>query len=362
MKVGDRLFIAVLPAVFGLVLVAVLGYWGRYERAVPEIVVIVAAVAALLSLVFAWRNTHYVVARVERLAGLRLPHVAGASADSAVIARDALRDLGMTGPARRGRESHDGGDELDAIEATVAGLSSAVVIEREESARLAREAGDREKQFEELLDEVTTHFADHTQEARMPLHILLSSPFGALNENQEEMLGAAQAAVDAVDTEVRQLRKLLQLHRGQLPVITQPIGVAELLRPSLAIAVARAERRHVQVRPTLSETMPRVVVDAVHAQESLTSILVNAVGQTPEGRDLDVDVRETEQGRVRVHIVSDRRSDGEQHPPAKGRESIELRLAKRLLEAQNGTVTEDEHGVSIELPIETASSVVRAGR
>lgn len=359
MKVGDRLFVAVLPAVFGLVLVAALGYWGRYERSVPEIVVIVAAIAAILSLVFAWRNTHYVVARVERLAGLRIPRN-GTSTDPVIVAQDALRDLGMADTAQHG--THRAGDELDAIEATVAGLSSAVAIGRKESARLAREASDREKQFEELLDEVTTHFADRTQEARMPLHILLSSPFGALNENQEEMLGAAQTAVDAVDTEVRQLRKLLQLHRGQLPIITQPIGVAELLRPPLAIAGARAERRHVQMRPTLSETMPRVVVDPVHAQESLTNILVNAVGQTAEGQDLDVDVRETDQGRVRIHIVIGGRVGGEQASPANTRESIDQRLAKRLLQAQSGTVTDDDHGVIIELPIETASRVARAGR
>jgi len=176
------------------------------------------------------------------------------------------------------------------------------------------------------------------------------------------MLGAAQVAVDAVDTEVRQLRKLLQLHRGQLPMITQPIGVAELLRPPLAIAEARAQRHHVQLRSTLSDTMPRVVVDPVHAQESLTTIFVNAVGQTPEGQDLDVDVRETDQGRVRIHIVIGGKLGDEQSSPAINRESIEQRLAKRLLQAQNGTVNEDDHGVSIELPIETASRVVHAGR
>ena len=194
----------------------------------------------------------------------------------------------------------------------------------------------------------------------MPLHILLSSPFGALNENQEEMLGAAQTAVDAVDTEVRQLRKLLQLHRGQLPIITQPVGVAELLRPPLAIAGARAERRHVQMRPTLSETMPRVVVDAVHAQEALTSILVNAVCETAEGRDLEVDVRETEQGRVRIHLVIGGKGDAQPAAPGLSPDSIELRLAQRLLEAQNAVVTEDDHGVSIDLPIETASRVTRS--
>ena len=360
MKVGNRLFIAVLPAVFGLVLVAALAYWGRYEHAVPEIVVIIAAVAALLSLGVAWSNTHYVVARVERLAGLRIPRNTGGSPDPVVIAQNALRDLGMADVMQHG--NHKAGDELDAIEATVAGLSSAVTSERKESARLARAASDREQQFEELLDEVTTHFADRTQEARMPLHILLASPFGALNENQEEMLGAAQVAVDAVDTEVRQLRKLLQLHRGQLPMITQPIGVAELLRPPLAIAEARAQRHHVQLRSTLSDTMPRVVVDPVHAQESLTTIFVNAVGQTPEGQDLDVDVRETDQGRVRIHIVIGGKLGDEQSSPAINRESIEQRLAKRLLQAQNGTVNEDDHGVSIELPIETASRVVHAGR
>ena len=117
-----------------------------------------------------------------------------------------------------------------------------------------------------------------------------------------------------------------------------------------------------QLRPTLSDTMPRVVVDAVHAQESLTTILVDAVGQTAEGRDLDVDVRETEQGRVRVHVVIGGKGESKQSSEGSARESIELRLAKRLIEAQNGTVVEDAHGVTIELPIERASSVVRAAR
>lgn len=349
MKVGQRLFIAVLPAVLGLVLVAALGYWGRYAHAVPGLVLIVAAVAAVLSLFIAWSNTRYVVSRVERLAGLRLPHTPGDPIDSRVAALDALRDLGIAGA---GGVAQRGGDELDAIEATVTGLSSAVAIGREESARRERETVERERRFEGLLDVVTAHFAERTEEARLPLHILLSSPFGALNENQEEMLGAAQTAVDAVDTEVRQLQKLLQLHRGQLIMVPQPIGVAELLRPPLAIAAARAERSHVQLRPTLSDAMPRVVVDAVHAQEALTSILTNAVARTPEGSDLDVDVREVaERPLVRIRVELPR--------PQASPDSIEMRLAKQLIEAQHGTLTDGARGVVIELPIETASRVTR---
>jgi hypothetical protein len=64
---------------------------------------------------------------------------------------------------------------------------------------------------------------------------------------------------------------------------------------------------------------------------------------------------------VRVHVVIGGRGEGAQ-PPGSSRDSIELRLAKRLLEAQNATVSEDEHGVIIELPIEKAVSVVRAAR
>jgi signal transduction histidine kinase len=352
MKVGQRLFLAVLPAVLGLFLVAALAYWGRYARTAPELVIILAAVAAVLSLIVSWRNTRYVVHRVQRLAGHSISIRGGSSASTAATRQDALRDLGIQLPA-----AHEGGasrdaDELDHIEATVAGLSSAVVRAREEASRQERAALDRAREIEDLLQAVTARFASRAQDAQLPLHILLSSPFGSLNENQEEMLGAAISAVDAIDTEVRELQKLLQLNRGELSIVTQPMNLAELLRPTLAIAVARAESAQVLLRPVVSDTAPRTIVDAVLAQEALTSILVDAIAHTAAGGDVDVDAGEGDHARIRISIT--RRP---LVPGSANAGSLEMRLARQLLEAQGCAITSDGAVTIVDMPAESASHV-----
>ncbi len=320
MKVGQRLFLAVLPAVLGLVLVAALAYWGRYAHTAPELVVVLAAIAALLSLIVSWRNTRYVVNRVERLAGR-------GAADS---------------------------DELDYIEATVAGLSGELTRTREEALRREREAEARAGELEAVTEALTARFAARAQEAQLPLHILLSSPFGALNENQEEMLGAAMSAVDAIDGEVRDLQKLLQLHRGELSIVAQPTNLTELLRPTLAIAAARAERAQVQLRSSISDTAPRVIVDAVLAQEALTAILANAIAHTGLGGEVRVSAAEGERGRVCITIVRTPVSGN-----VDGAAPLEMRLAQRLLEAQRCTMAANGAETIIELPSETTSHVER---
>ncbi len=68
MRVGQRLFLAVIPAVIGILAVAALYYWGQFARVVPEWVVAIAIVAATLSLVISWMNTRYIATRIDRLA------------------------------------------------------------------------------------------------------------------------------------------------------------------------------------------------------------------------------------------------------------------------------------------------------
>jgi signal transduction histidine kinase len=353
-KVGQRLFLAVVPAVFGLFLVAALAYWGRYARSAPELVIYLAAVAAIVSLVVSWRNTSYVVHRVQRLAGRAMSTQGGSAASMPTAGREALRDLGIKVPNAHGGNADADSDELDRIEATVAGLRSEIVEVREEASRQERAALDRARDIEGLLQTVTSRFAARTEDAQLPLHILLSSPFGALNENQEEMLGAAMSAVDAINTEVRDLQKLMQLHRGELTIVTQPMNLGELLRPALAIAAARAEAAQVQLRPAVSDTAPRAIVDAVHAQEALTSILTDAIAHTAKGGDLDVNAAEDDRARIRISIM--RRP---MTADAADAEPLKMRLARRLLEVQGCSITTDGPVTIVELPSESASHVER---
>lgn len=204
-------------------------------------------------------------------------------------------------------------------------------------------AGDRAREYAELIDDITGLMSARLQEAQLPLHILLSSPFGALNENQEEMLSAAQAAVDSADVALRRLRKLVELDRGALMPVIQPIGLGDLMRPALAIAQARAVSASVQLHLDISDRAPRVLADATLAQEALTTVLGVAIASTPAAGDVTVTAGEREEGRVTIEVT---------HARSTGPESLEVRLARRLLAAQQARLTEEPERTLVEFPAE----------
>lgn len=309
MKVGQRLFLAVIPAVLGVCAVAALAYWGQYARSAPQALILVAMVASLVSLVVAWRNTRYVAQRIEQLA--------------------ARVEQGERPPSDR--------DELDDIERHVRDA-------RAEATRQLEAAEQRAAAYDRLLDEVLRVVPARLEETQLPLHILLENPFGELNDNQEELLGAAQSAVETADIEVRRLRKLLDLERGGVTFTIQPVGVPELLRPPLAIAAARADKRGVSHEWSVAATLPRVLVDLSHAQEALTSALGRAIDRTASGETISVRTDEAQDGsRVTITIA---------HGTVACTISSEDLLARRTIELQGGALRDGVAATTIELPAE----------
>jgi hypothetical protein len=307
LRVSQRLCLAVIPAVLGVFTVAALAYFGQYARSAPAALILIAIVAALASLIVAWRNTRYVAQRIEQLAA----------------------------EARQNHSAHT--DELDDIEHAV----------RETRAQSEQ----RTATYVRLLDEVLRVVPARLEESQLPLHILLDSPFGELNENQEELLGAAQSAVEDADLEVRRLRKLLDLERGAVSFLIQPVGVAELLRAPLAIAAARAHKRGVGYEWHVPTTMPRVLVDLSHMQEALTSALGHAIDRSADGERIVLNVGELPDG---SHVQLTVRHG------ARGRAfSCDDLLSQRTIELQGGALRDDDGSTTIDLPAEQLSGLSR---
>lgn len=193
----------------------------------------------------------------------------------------------------------------------------------------------------ELLDNAIAAISARLREVQLPLHILLSSPFGELNENQEELLAAASDATDAADLHLRQVAKLLDLERGVIVMMPEPISLQDLLRPALAIAIARAKQRRIDVQVHIPDSASRVVVDPVHAQEALSAILTSLVNRIPERSAVVIDSEEDESGGAQI-VVS--------HEDMATAQSLEQRLATRLIEAQHGRVCDERGRTTIELP------------
>jgi len=338
MKVGQRLFLAVLPAVLGVIAVAALAYWGQYARTAPLAVVVVGGIATTGSLWMAWYNTRYVARRVRDLAERTTP--------------DSKRDGGSAGTARSlsvGTGSTDA-DELDAIETTVHQLSGAVSRARDEGALREQTATARAAEYAAIAADIVSVMGARLEEAELPLHVLLSSPFGSLNENQEEMLAAAQAAVGAADEEVRRLRSLLDLDRGAVQPMPQAVGLEEMLRPALAIIEARARAAHVDFRVRVSCTAPRVIADPVQTQTALTTILSDAVSRTPAGAEVGVEAVEWQTGTIRIVITH---REAAQRPVA----SLGARVSQRLVALQRGSIIEEADCTTVDLPSESLVTV-----
>jgi len=307
MRTGQRLFLAVIPAVVGVLAVAGLAYWGDYAHQAPHIVVIIAAIAAVGSLVMAWYNTRYVTQRIAQLA---------AKVDSS-----------------------SGLDELDAIE-TVVDRHTSALRDAEALRSKAQAAADlRIREHGELMSQVASTVSRGIDEIRLPLHILLENRFGDLNENQEEMLEAARTATELVNTDADRLAEIGQLDRGALQLRSDRVHIADILQSVRPTVDAEGAKIGVSVEMEIAPALPPVIGDRGRLQEALALVLQDCVRRTPTEGSVRIAVEANGAG---ISIVI-----GHGAPPAM---DVASALAQRLLEAHGATVERTTRRTSILLP------------
>jgi signal transduction histidine kinase len=266
MRVSNRLLLTLLPAFVGLLTVVGLAYWGQYQRQAPHFAVIAAAIALGGSVVLALRNARYLAHRIERLAGTE--------PDRAV-------------------------DELDSIEQSVERLQAEVTAARHESARHKETLEKERNALTALLSTAASAATAALDEIRLPLHILLENRFGDLNENQEEMLGSAQAAAEEATALLRRLQLTADLDRGVVELRRDPLRVDDIVRGLLPILQSLGERRNVRVVADLAPALPRVPADRTYLHEALSILLRSAVERTADGGEVRI-MAEAVPGGVKV--------------------------------------------------------------
>ncbi len=257
MRVSHRLLLTLAPAFVGLLTVVGLAYWGQYERQAPNFAVVAAMIALGASVLLALRNARYLAHRIERLAG--------SEPDRAV-------------------------DELDSIEQSVVRLQAEVSAARDEAARERDGAREERKELATLLSTATGAATNALDEIRLPLHILLENRFGDLNENQEEMLGSAQAAAEEATALLRRLRLTADLDRGEVELRRDPVRVDDIVRNLLPTLQSLGERRNVRVVADLAPALPRVPADRTYLHEALSILLSSAVERTADGGEVRITV------------------------------------------------------------------------
>jgi signal transduction histidine kinase len=328
MKISHRLYLTALPAIVGVLVVAALAYWGQYAHAVPQLLLVVAVVATIGSVVLSWTNARYVVQRIERLAGV------GSGIDAAKSRK------GPTTALMPGRvATHP--DELDAIEGVVDHLSSAVA--EAELTRAEREsAAERQlRDYANMLGTIATESAKRLEEVRLPLHILLENHFGDLNENQEEMLGAARTAAEAVDADVIALQQIAELDLGKRELRRDRLLPADLVRSLVPTLQAIAEQQNATLTVDLEPLIPAIRGDQPQLQDALAAVIGGAIRAAATATEMHLRVARDDDA-VRIEL----RGGGAGEPER----DVRLLLASRILSASGGSVSRAADALTIRFP------------
>jgi signal transduction histidine kinase len=306
MKISHRLFLGVIPSLVGLLTVAGLAYWGQYAHSAPELVVWAAGAATVVALGLAWWNTRYVAHRVERLAS-----------------------------TKRGQEQVD---ELDVIEQRVESLGEAASAAKADAARASEDAGRRTIEYATLLAEAATSASKQLAEARLSLHVLQDNHFGELNDNQEEMIGAAREATEAAEVELNHLREIADIDRGALTLRRDLVKPGEIIRSLQPLLNSQATKQGVRILLELEPALPRVIADRGRLQDAIGLILKDAVRYALPGTSISI--RATSEPTTVTIVVN----HGSPHSY-----SGDVALADRLIRAQRGSVTHREDSTTITL-------------
>jgi len=339
MRVGQRLFLAVIPAILGVFTVVALAYWGRMSYRAPQVLVVIATAASVLSLIIAWTNTRYVAQRIERLAG-RSPQKQSSRIG---VVRDAI-----AGAARGRSATTTQPDEIDQIESVVDHLSNAVASAEADRSRTREEAHHRQQEYAALLSQISTSTLQKMDDVRLPIHILLENRFGDLNDNQEEMLGAARTAVESADLALRQLRDLLELDLGRVDLRYDRVSLNDMVQSVLPLVQADAERAGVHVALDLAPGIPALRVDRSRFQRALSSLLRAHVNATP--RDSEIRLATDVGGGEAVVSLE---------PATIVARDPEVVLAERVVLAHGGELRRRDKRVEIAVPV--GASIERTG-
>ena len=312
MKVSDRLYLTVAPAILGVFLMAALFYWGQYAYTAPALVLSLGVVAVAASLVLTWSNARYVARRIDRLASSLAPVVTPGAPD-----------------------------ELDRIAHGVNRLTSTVEVAQAERADRERALDERTREYAQLLASIANDTAKRLEQVRLPLHILLENRFGELNENQEEMLGAARTAAEAADADLVSLRQLAALDLGDESLRRDRMKPSEIVDALQPMLVAAAESVGATIDITIAPLLPAIIGDRARLQDALATTLGDAVRSSAAGAHMQMSV-DQDAGDIEVTL----------HGAGTVPSSVRSAAAGRVIQVHGGRVKRDTDSVRIRLPPE----------
>ena len=256
-------------------------------------------------------------------------------------------------------------------------LSQRVPVQREdEVGELARTFNSMAEGMELAETQRRNLVADVAHELRSPL----SNIQGTIEAMRDGLMDRGDSSLDMLHEQTLHLSHLVDdlgllamAEAGELRLDVRPDSLEDATRRSIEAFRARAEGKGVALTFEAAENLPLAAMDRQRTQQIIGNLLDNAIRHTPQGglvnvraystgaHTVSVSVRDTGQGISedelplifeRLHRVDASRTR------ATGGAGLGLTIARRLVEAQGGTISANsEMGkgstFTIELPIAT---------
>lgn len=251
-------------------------------------------------------------------------------------------------------------DVMAAADAVAEGDLSVRVSEegKGEMGQLARSFNHMTAELERSDQQRRNLTADVAHELRTPLHIIQGNLEGILDgiyEPTSEHISATLDETRALARLVADLHTLSLAEMGKLPLVMEPVDVAELLEDIATSFSSRAESDGIELHVEIErETELGVYGDAGRLDQVLSNLVVNALRHTPRGGEITLRGR-YDAGRVLLEVadtgegisgsdlpfIFDRFWRGD---PARAHKSgvgggLGLAIARQLVEAHHGSIS-----------------------
>ncbi len=258
-------------------------------------------------------------------------------------------------------------------------LSQRVPVQREdEVGELARTFNTMAEGMERAETQRRNLVADVAHELRSPL----TNIQGTIEAMRDGLMDRGDSSLDMLHEQTLHLSHLVDdlgllamAEAGDLRLDVRPDSMEEAARRSVEAFRARAESKGVGLTVESAGDLPMVLMDRQRTQQIIGNLLDNAIRHTPEGGRVSVHIARTEAGAVSVAVRDTGAGISEDDLPviferlhrldpsrtrATGGAGLGLTIAKRLVEAQGGTISVDSkmgRGSTFTLELPAATGV-----